>query len=959
MSTKSKGGATGATGATAGAKNPILAKTHELGQSIWLDNMSRALLRSGDLAALRDQGITGVTSNPTIFEKAIGGSTDYDDQLQRLVAEGHSTLEIYEELVLDDIRNGCDVMRPAFDTSDGVDGRISLEVLPELAANTEQTVAEALRMAHLVGRPNVMIKVPATPEGIPAIRALTAQGVSVNITLIFSLAQYQAVSDAYLAGLEDRIGAGGSLEGLASVASFFVSRVDASCDKLLAEKQKSGTQEEAELAARLTGKIGIANAKLAYEMYQQTIASPRWKAVAAKGAKSQRLLWASTGTKDPRYPDTMYLDALVGPDTVDTVPPATLTAFMDHGKPTDAISRDHEEAHRQIEAFANLGLDLDKVCQTLLADGVKSFEASMSTLTGVIGGRRAALREQRAQRTRAALPRDLEAAAQAALSALVEKKALRRLWDSDPTLFTPDPAHEKSIKSRLGWLRSPAQMRDKAAELTAFAAELRRDGYKHAVLLGMGGSSLCPEVLARSFAGAPGALDLHVLDNTDPAAVAAVEAKIDLSRTLFIVASKSGGTIEIKSFEQYFWAKTLAACEGDGARAGRHFAAITDPDTALGKLAADKKYRRTFLNPADIGGRYSALSYFGLVPAALLGIDVAGLVDEGAEMAAASSPAVPVGDSPGVRLGAILGAAAKAGRDKLTLVISPEIESLGSWIEQLVAESTGKEGKGIIPIDLEPVSSPDNYGSDRLFVYTRLEGSAGAGALDAALDALERAGQPVVRIQVADRLALGREFMRWEVATAIAGSVLGVNPFDEPNVTEAKQATAALLATFIKEGALPRPEEVSRPDDRGRIEKLLASIKPGDYVAVCAYLLSTPERERLLTRIRTALRDRNSTHPATTVGIGPRFLHSTGQLHKGGPDKGVFLQLIGESPRDLPIPGEAYSFATLRNAQALGDLQVLRKRGRRALRVDLGADIDAGLAQLVAAVEGGGATPRK
>ena len=953
MSTKSKGGS------AAGAKNPILAKTQEIGQSVWLDNMSRALLRTGGLAALREQGVTGVTSNPTIFEKAIGGSADYDEQLTRLVAEGRTSVEIYEELVLDDIRNGCDVMRPAFDATDGVDGRISLEVLPALASNTEQTVAEALRMAHMVGRPNVMIKVPATPEGIPAIRALTAQGVSINITLIFSLAQYQAVSDAYLAGLEDRVAAGGSLEGLASVASFFVSRVDASCDKLLADKQKNGTPEEAELAARLTGKIGIANAKLAYEMYQHTVASARWKAVVTKGAKPQRLLWASTGTKDPRYPDTMYLDSLIGPDTVDTVPPATLTAFMDHGNPTDALTRDHEEAHRQIEAFANLGLDLDKVCRTLLADGVKSFEASMSTLTGVIAGRRAALLEQSAGRTRAALPAELERAADATLAALVEKKALRRLWDSDPTLFTPDPAHEKSIKSRLGWLRSPALMRSKVGELTAFVDEVRRDGYKHAVLLGMGGSSLCPEVLARSFAGAPGALDLHVLDNTDPAAVAAVESKIDLARTLFVVASKSGGTIEIKSFEQYFWAKALAASEGDVARAGRHFAAITDPDTALGKLAADKKYRRTFLNPADIGGRYSALSYFGLVPAALLAIDVGALIDQGVEMVAASSPVVPVADSPGVRLGAILGAAAKAGHDKLTLVISPEIESLGSWIEQLVAESTGKEGKGIIPIDLEPVGSPDKYGSDRLFVYSRFEGGAHNGALDAAIDALERAGQPVVRVAIGERLALGREFVRWEVATAIAGSVLGVNPFDEPNVTEAKQATAGLLATHAKEGALPRPEEVSGPDDGARIEKLIASARAGDYFAVCAYFLSTPARERLLTRIRTAVRDRGGVHLATTVGIGPRFLHSTGQLHKGGPDKGVFLQLIGDSPHDLPIPAEAYSFATLRNAQALGDLQVLRKRGRRALRVELGADIDGALAQLASVIEGGGAAAPK
>jgi transaldolase/glucose-6-phosphate isomerase len=387
MSTKSNGGP--ATAAT----NAVLAQTHALGQSIWYDNISRTLVRGGGLRALAEQGVRGVTSNPTIFEKAIGGSADYDEQLKRLVAEKRSAQEIYEELVLDDIRSGCDVFRGLFDQSSGVDGRISLEVLPELAANTEQTVTEGLRLAHLVGRPNVMIKVPATPEGIPAIRALTAQGVSINITLIFSLAQYQQVSDAYLLGLEDRVATGGSLEGLASVASFFVSRVDAACDKLLTEKAKVGnsTADEIELAQKLLGKIAIANAKLAYEMYQGTIASARWKALATKGAKPQRLLWASTGTKDPRYADTMYVDALVGPDTVDTVPPATLTAYMDHGKPTAALTRDLEEAHSQIAAFANLGLDLGQVCQALLADGVKSFEKSMSALLGVIATRRTAL----------------------------------------------------------------------------------------------------------------------------------------------------------------------------------------------------------------------------------------------------------------------------------------------------------------------------------------------------------------------------------------------------------------------------------------------------------------------------------------------------------------------------------------------------------------------------------------
>ena len=395
MPTKSNGGP-----ATA-AKNPILARTHELGQSIWYDNIGRALVRGGGLRTLADQGVVGVTSNPTIFEKAIGGSSDYDEELGQLVADHRSTVEIYEELVLDDIRRGCDVLLPVFQASDGVDGRISLEVLPELAANTEQTVAEGLRLAHLVGRPNVMIKVPATPEGIPAIRALTAQGVSINVTLIFSLAQYRTVSEAYLLGLEDRVATGGSLDGLASVASFFVSRVDSSCDKLLNDKIKDGgTADEKELAQKLQGKIAIANAKLAYEIYEGTIAGARWKALAGKGAKPQRLLWASTGTKDPRYPDTLYVDALVGPDTVNTVPPATLTAFMDHGRPTDALGRDLDEAHSQIDAFAALGLDLDRICQSLLADGVKSFEKSMSTLMGVIAARRAALLEQATGRGR-------------------------------------------------------------------------------------------------------------------------------------------------------------------------------------------------------------------------------------------------------------------------------------------------------------------------------------------------------------------------------------------------------------------------------------------------------------------------------------------------------------------------------------------------------------------------------
>jgi transaldolase/glucose-6-phosphate isomerase len=934
-----------------------LAATLGLGQSIWYDNMRRGLLVSGELEALVAAGVRGLTSNPTIFEKAIVASTDYEEALTKLALAGLPPTKIYEELAVEDIRGACDLLLPVYEQSGGVDGRVSLEVLPELAANTEQTVSEGLRLAHLVGRPNVMIKVPATPEGIPAVRALTAQGVSVNVTLIFSLLQYEEVLEAYLAGLEERVSAGGKLAGLTSVASFFVSRVDAVCDKQLGQKAaeaiKDGTAGKADVAKRaetLMGKVAIANAKLAYEIYEGIVGGTRWKALVAKGASPQRLLWASTGTKDPRYADTMYLDALIGADTVDTVPPATLTAFMDHGTVAATLSTGYEQAHAVIEELAALGVDLSRVCHGLLDDGVKSFAASMTTLIGAVTARRAALLEKKAGHQREVLPAALATAVEAEVLRLSQAGAPKRLWDGDPKLYTQDPAHETSIKTRLGWLRSPALMQTKVAKMEAFVADVRGAGFTDAVLLGMGGSSLAPDVLSRTFAGQAGskaALRLHVLDNTDPAAVLAVDKAVEGKKTLFIVASKSGGTIEIQSFERHFWQKTLAQAEGDVARAGAHFIAITDPATRLGQLAEEKKYRKTFVNPADIGGRYSALSYFGLVPGALLGADVAGLVTTALEMAAASSAVVPAPELAALRLGVTMGVAAKSGRDKLTLVASPELASLGSWIEQLVAESTGKEGHGVVPVDLEPLGAPGDYGDDRLFVYIRL--GEGDAAQSRAVGALEKAGHPVVYLTLENRAALGREFFRWEVATAIAGAVLGVNPFDEPNVTEAKLSTSALLAARVLDGKLPQPEDVCGPDDAARLRAHLALATPGDYVALCAYFKATDARDALLTRVRLACRAR--ARNATTLGYGPRFLHSTGQLHKGGANTGVFLQLTAAAAQDLPIPGEAYSFATLRNAQALGDLQVLRRRGRRALRVDLGADIDAGLETLLATLE--------
>lgn len=543
----------------------------------------------------------------------------------------------------------------------------------------------------------------------------------------------------------------------------------------------------------------------------------------------------------------------------------------------------------------------------------------------------------------------------ARVARLVAEAFGARLLAHDDGLWVDDAEHRKVAANRLGWLDAPASMLGQVNELRAFAVEVAAEGFTHAVLLGMGGSSLAPEVLRLTFGTAHGGLELSVLDNTSPEAVEAVASSHDLARTLFVVASKSGGTIEVTSFEKYFWARVQAV---RGATTGKAFIAITDPDTSLGALAAQRGYRRTFINPPDIGGRYSALSYFGLVPAALLGIDLAALLTAAVNERAA----LEQGTSEALRLGAALGELARAGRDKLTLVFAPAYASLGVWIEQLVAESTGKLGRGIVPVAEEELAAPAMYAADRVFV------AVGQPTLPAvttqALAALAAAGHPVIQWDRGARTDLGAEFMRWEIATAIAGAVLEVDPFDEPNVSEAKAATQTVLQSALASGKFPQAPpnatqgslqafapagQWSLTGDAGAwLQSLLAAVRPGDYVAILAYLHRTDARHAALESLRHAARDR--THCATTLGYGPRFLHSTGQLHKGGPNTGVFLQITGDEG-DVAIPGEPYGFGVLRAAQAAGDYQVLEKRERRVLRIDLGRDIDAGLHQLGQALQ--------
>ena len=554
------------------------------------------------------------------------------------------------------------------------------------------------------------------------------------------------------------------------------------------------------------------------------------------------------------------------------------------------------------------------------------------------------------------LPAWLDEAVARRLEVLEADRYAERLWEADATLWKPeDEAHQAVIGNALGWLSVYEGVREQVEGLTEFVDELRAEGYRSAVLLGMGGSSLAPEVLREVLGVREGYLDLHVLDSTDPAAVLAVLAAVDLETTLFVVSSKSGGTTETASFHAYFY-ELLS--ELDGGHAGHHFVAITDEGTSLQQEALEKDFRAVFVNPSDIGGRYSALSFFGIVPAALIGVDLERLLDGVRAVAVACGPDVPASTNPALRLGAVLGEAALAGRDKLTIVAEPRLRALGAWVEQLVAESTGKDGKGILPVDLETLGDPAVYGGDRVFAKVGLDSVAAAGVAVELMD-LAEAGHPVLGHELADEYGLGGEFLRWEIAVATAGRVLGIDPFDQPNVQESKDNTKRLLAGYIASGELLEdlPEGEGRLPYPVRDDELPAALaaffahaQPGDYVALQAYVTPGEDVWDHLQALRFELRD--GMRLATTLGYGPRFLHSTGQLHKGGPNKGLFLQLVGHDPVDVDIPGQPYSFSVLKRAQARGDLGALRAHGCRAMRVCLGDDAIAGVKRLGALVAG-------
>jgi transaldolase/glucose-6-phosphate isomerase len=923
----------------------------EIGQSIWYDYIRRQFITGGELKDLIDKGLRGVTSNPSIFEKAIAGSNDYDEDLKSLIGKGLSTEEIYEKLALKDIELATDLMLPVYEKTNRLDGYVSIEVSPKLAQYADKTIEQAKRIFALLNKPNVMIKVPATEEGLPAITELIGSEINVNVTLIFNIENYKKVAEAYLNGLELLLERNGDLSKVASVASFFISRIDTAADKEL----------DRILTHDLKGKIAIANAKNSYLAFEKIFRGDKWNKLKENGATVQRLLWASTGTKNPLYPDTLYVDSLIGNLTVNTIPPTTFNALLDHGKIFSTLDKNTELAIGQLEALKKQGIDLDKITNQLQKDGVQSFSKSFENIMLAIEDKIG--RIKRDEKLFYTSLGNYQKEVDNTIAELKKQNVIDRIWAKDYTVWSDKP---DEITNRLGWLKSPEVSMEMMDDINEFVEAVKKDGLTHALLLGMGGSSLAPEVFRLTFGVKEGYLDLAVLDSTHPESVLEKAKQFEPEKTLYIVSTKSGGTVETLSFMKYFYNQTLKKVGKENT--GKHFIAITDPGSKLEQIAKQLNFRKTFLNDPDIGGRYSAISLFGVVPASLIGVNLIELLENAAVMVCNSEGSnCPVnGNNTPAILGCIMGQLANSGRDKITFITSDELSSFGGWVEQLIAESTGKNGKAILPVVGEEVTTPEFYSDDRLFIYLHLINDK---SKDAAVQALKDAGHPLVEIVLKDIYELGGEYFRWKMATAVAGWVISIQPFDQPNVEAAKILAKEMLVKYLKEGKLPQPNakfnsdglKVFAESNTNNLNSLINEFfgdndrqfrnKDNSYVAIHAYIKPDGVTTEQLHKLRTAIQKKYKS--AVTVGYGPRFLHSTGQLHKGDVGKGVFIQIISKINEDAPIPDNAgedksnMTFGVLITSQAFGDRQALLGNKRKVISFQLETEVNSALENLI------------
>ncbi len=902
-----------------------------IGQSLWYDNIQRRMLLNGEISKMISRGeIKGITSNPSIFQNAIVNSTEYDVQLQTLAWSGMDAEEIFWNMAVDDVQQAADLFLDIYERTNKQDGYVSLEVNPHLAHDIEATVSAAVDLWKLVDRPNLMVKVPATAEGIPAVRRLIRLGINVNVTLIFGLERYREVIDSYIKGLEDRIADGNPVDGVTSVASLFVSRIDTKIDALLRNLRLSSDEYK-----KFAGKSAIYNSRLAYQVFLEEFKKTRFEKLSVRGANLQRPLWASTSTKNPDYRDTIYVEQLIGKDTVNTVPPATLTAFLEHGVTEVTINDDLQHIENHFSLLSNIGISIEDVTHTLEDEGVKAFINAFNNMVAVIE-----------QRKKSELERlgGLGKGVKEKINLLEQNQFITRLFSHDPTLWTNSTVEQKEIVQRMDWLEAPWNITHVKNQIVGLKNELLNDGITNALVLGMGGSSLAPEVFSiiqKSRAGEESTgLAVSILDSTHPEEVMLAEKNNPITKTLFIVSSKSGTTSEINAFFQYYYEN---ARNQMGDKAGSHFIAITDPDTKLALLAKEKGFRRIITANPMVGGRNSALTAFGLVPAYLAGIDLDDLIQKVVYFGRwFTNP--HIGKNPGALLGAIVGEAAVYGLDKLTILADNEWNAFAAWMEQLIAESSGKNGKGILPIADEPLVDPVKLQKDRLFVYLRKNGH-----YDKQINELVEQKHPVIVQNVASVQDLAYQFYLWEVTTATACSILGVNSFDQPNVQDAKTRTLAGIESYRKTGqfiisppivktdqfSIFSNQEIDLPENCTPINAindfLLRFQTKNCFLAINAFIPRNEANTKMLNGLRFGIL--NEFGIATTLGFGPRYLHSTGQFHKGGSDNGLFVLITNTPDVDTQIPQEGITFGDFCLAQALGDEAALTANGRKTLRI--------------------------
>ncbi len=904
------------------------------GQSIWFDNIDRSMLKNGWFAdQVNQKTFVGVTSNPSIFQNAISHGGSYTLDIQTMAWSGLGTKEIYENLVIADIQSAADLMQPIYTETNGKDGYVSLEVNPLLADETDATISEAKRLWKTVGRDNLMIKIPATIAGISAIKTVISEGINVNVTLIFSTERYMEVIDAYFAGLEDRLSKHFPIDGIRSVASFFISRMDVMVEDLVGQ-MKLSKEDRVDLENKVLGKIGIYNAFNAYAAFEESIQSARFQKIAEAGGNIQRPLWASTGTKNEVYSDVLYVDQMILPDTVNTVPPKTLEVWLDHGS-IEVITKKSftEDFQQSVKVLTELEIDLDVIFEDLEKEGVQKFASSQESLFATI--------ENERQRFITQLGMPMGRISQR-LAEIEENQFVERFYQPDVSLFTTQTDEEQEVLNRLGWINAPDNSRSVVEDGENLLANLLDEGFSHAVVLGMGGSSLAPEVFSQVFMDQTGikkqGLSVSILDSTDPEQIIEKLNSIPLRKTLFIASSKSGTTVEMKSLVAYFMDQLIKDGEKDP---GKQFICITDPKTTLENFAVEHNFRRVFNADDTVGGRYSALIAFGIIPAILAGIDGYALLDSAASMRDKCGSDIAIRQNPAFVLAAILFEAYSMGHDKLTIIADERFQSFGSWLEQLIAESSGKNEKGLVPVDQEPMVDDSQYSSDRLFYYLRFDGK-----YDSFMTSLQNLGFTVLTSSLLNEYDIAGEMYKWEVAVAGLCCMIGVNPFNQPNVQASKAMATKLIEEFRTSDAVKSDNLLFENDvfsifsssistdeiiSDTKLLQTLFELNEGDFFAINAFLPRISHYEKALYTFRKSLLE--EFFIPVTLGFGPRFLHSTGQLHKGGKNNGLFIVLTQDPKIDMEIPGEGIHFSTLEKAQAIGDIQALESHGRKVVRV--------------------------